>query len=211
MKRQMVLRVLLLVCSVVTLFSVGNTAYAQSPSPFVGTPQSTPLCIHSGIPFVWVRTAPSSFAGTLMTLYPRDYAKLTIGVQAKDAVQWWVRANITISARRFVQGWIEADSLSACEQTFVPTGAPPPPNWEHTALCLKTGVPFVWERIAPSSFAPVASTRSAGSCNVGSMPALTSWNIYRWDGAQWWVLVGHPPREWSSKNWIEVNSLQPAS
>jgi hypothetical protein len=190
---------------------------------FAGTPFTAQLCLRSSLPFVWVRTSPSSQAAVRETLYPADYAKVAManGVGYDDGVQRWVQVSAFPTATRFFTGWIEQSALvgmlsegDTCPGTVQPVGIPPHPHLPG-AVRLKPGIPFAWQRSAPSSYAPVIDDqllRAGMSCWASGspfpMPVLTSLRIFYWDGVQWWVQIGHAPREYSARGWVEAASLE---
>jgi len=199
--------------------SIQGTVRAEpSTGGFEGVPGSTLICVKTGIPFVWLRNAPSSYAPPVMTLYPQDYQKLvTTQTIREDNIQWWVLVQAFPSATSFGEGWVEANSLTTRCGGLIPlANAPAHSNWNGKTVCIKPGVPFVWERTAPSSYAPSKNTIAYADCAALLTPIAAfqqfSFDVgYYWDGAQWWVHLGAPPRVSSFEFWIEMNSLYPSS
>jgi hypothetical protein len=64
--------------------------------------------IKASVPYVWVRTSPSSGAGVQLTLYPGWLVLVQNATPAWDGVQWWWQ--IWVPARNVV-GWVEQNSL----------------------------------------------------------------------------------------------------
>src|SRR5689334_13427543 len=85
---------------------------SMSSQVVASTPAPTPTAIYSSwtgnfsikpsIPFVWVRTNPSSYAGVITTLYPPSVVIATTnpsqGALLWDGVQWWGLVNLPMTA-----------------------------------------------------------------------------------------------------------------
>lgn len=199
------------------LLTIPNETYAQTT--FFGTPGSVLMCLNPSLPFVWLRDAPSSYAGVRGVLFPHDYAKLVKnGVGAtSDGTQWWYTVSAFPTASQFFSGWVEAsafvgtgDSPANSPQGCPASDSPSEPRPTLVgSVCLNQRVPFIWERRAPSSYAPVEDTVYAASpCEGLAFPPMSIWGAFYWDGVQWWAQVAHAPREYSSRAWVEVKSLQ---
>jgi len=163
-----------------------------------------------GIPFNWLRAAPSSFA------FPIDYAPNgdTLTVVSKkpqwDGVQFWWQVR---RARGMVMGYVEQAFVGPVAQdslTLTPistavggVGGPastPPEAWQVGSVrAVKASIPFVWVRTTPSSDSPTRATILRGWLAIIQDPAP------RWDGLQWWWMVRIPA--FNTVGWVEQNSL----
>ena len=91
------LKVLLIV--VLLVFGIG-----------VGSAAAASVAATTSLPYVWVRSAPSSSASVVYTVYPTSYATLqTTGNTQWDGYQTW--AEVTVIANSGIRGWVEQGSL----------------------------------------------------------------------------------------------------
>ena len=86
----------------------------------IGVASAAPVTVTSSLPYVWVRAAPSSYAGVIYTVYPTGYATLeTTGATQWDGYQTWVE--VYLIANSGVRGWVEQGSVvSASSQAAAP-------------------------------------------------------------------------------------------
>lgn len=104
-------RVLLIVVLLVFGVSIGSAAAA-------------PVAATTSLPYVWVRSAPSSNAAVLYTVYPTSYATLeTTGNTQWDGYQTWAEVYVTANAN--IRGWVEQGSLVSASQITVNAS-----NWQ---------------------------------------------------------------------------------
>ena len=76
-----------------------------------------PLRLAAGIPFVWIRNAPSSTAAVLTTVYPSTAATMILLPDENqnasiswDGYQWWWEVELYPAGGS--RGWVEMASLS---------------------------------------------------------------------------------------------------
>ena len=86
--------------------------------------------VRPGLPFVWVRAAPSSYAPAIYTLYPNYGVTVeTTGNTQWDGYQTWTEVYVTSNTG--IRGWVEQGSLSSGYQSWNPPQQPqqnPYPN-----------------------------------------------------------------------------------
>lgn len=103
-----------------------GTAF-PSPTPLVAPSDNPPptwapgtvLYIKRAIPFVWLRTAPNSYAAIVQTFQGRNVS-LIFSYTRWDGVQWW--ASVNTQGVVPLYGWIEVNSLESA--TPMPTDVP---------------------------------------------------------------------------------------
>ncbi len=190
---------------VILVFCIGG-------NPAVSNAQgSSTLCVRLQVPFVWIRVAPSSSAEVLETDYPTDCVPRPMTwvnhVTSYDGVQTWLQ--VTAFLHQPQTGWVEFNSVfepGAATQPPPSVALPTPPQIASGGYRVLTSVPYVWLRTSPSSSAPVLNTVNRHDCQT--IPPIDVFNeAPYWDGAQWWVHVGIPPRDTSVNGWVELRSL----
>lgn len=96
---------------------------------FVGAVAATPMTVAASLPFVWIRSAPSSSATAVYTLYPSYHAVVeTTGNTAWDGYQSWTEVYLIANAG--VRGWVEQGSLVTMVAP-VSDVQPQTPYWPH--------------------------------------------------------------------------------
>ena len=167
--------------------------------------------IMDGVPFVWLRAAPSSHAGVVATALPRR-AGFSIsrapGNQASfDGYQWWWNVQMYPGGG---QGWAEQVSLTTeTPSTLYIEPAPTheaPPTWgAPVSATLRAGVPFAWLRIEPRSDSPFNYTILPGtSFLVMPDPSPVS------DRYQYWWAVTVVTPQGQRFGWLEQSSIAAA-
>jgi len=208
-------RVIALIIILLMLIAPASASQAQSVGPIMtGIPYGYLVCLKPNLPFVWLHNTASSYSGVSLTLYPASYTRLvSASYEAFDGTQWWLNVYAFPNNSLIRAGYIEetsfaSNSADGCQPP--PNGANVPPHPQMIGpLCIKPNIPFIWERRAPSSYAPFSQlVFNDGSCSSGGFANRTATNNFYWDGVQWWIQVAHPPREFSSRAWVETNSLQ---
>lgn len=212
METPRILRYGLMVLMIGLLMSMPSlSSQAQTGPGMIGYPPASFVCLKPRIPFVWLRSAPSSYARAVSTLLPADYLRLTTSRDEQfDGTQWWLRVYAFPSSDRYFTGWVEESSFvvsEGCPTILIP----PHPDLSGT-LCMARGLTVVMERPAPSVYAPGSPAfPNTTNCGTYPLPSVSSRDMYYWDGASWWVNIGHPPREFSSQAWIEARYLRKAT
>jgi len=85
----------------------------------IGSVAAAPMTVTSSLPFVWLRSAPSSYAAAVYTLYPGYAATVeTTGNTAWDGYQTW--AEVYLIANSGIRGWVEQGSLVSASQPAAP-------------------------------------------------------------------------------------------
>jgi hypothetical protein len=194
---------LIAVCVALLLLVGVLPAAAQQPQP-PSVDTNCPFVLKSGIPFGWLRFAPSSAAHYGITIYPGQTVSANTPAQLSwDGVQWWLYV-WTNTPNVHGYYWIELGSLvSQCAQP-TPTPQPPPgsgaANWQQgNVVRVKAGVPFVWFRAQPfPGNAPIHTVFRGVDLVVMGGPSQDSYG-------QWWWLVRDP--RYSVLGWIEQNSV----
>jgi hypothetical protein len=174
-----------------------------------------------GVPFVWLRTEPSSHAAIRATIWPSAGASMvTVGGVARwDGVQWWYEVRTYPSGH--VTGWVERVSLAqvvlnsppVLTPTPTPFPAPPPdgvsdPSIEIQAdwrppfnARVEAGVPFLWMREAPNAGRIIFTLPRNGAFRVIGPAA--------YDGRQWWWQVSFGIGTTQYVGWVEQGSITP--
>lgn len=171
-----------------------NTPQPQT-SPRGSWTTATTLRVKSRVPFVWLRAAPNSYAGVLLTVA----SGISLTVANDNAVldgQWWWLVKHPGSG---VTGWVEQASL---ELSTGPAPTTPPPAaqaWDIGAkIRIRPTIPFSWLRYTASSWAAAIYTAVSGQqLEVVAVP--------QFDGIQWWWQVKVPDTQITG--WVEQNSL----
>lgn len=95
----------------------------------VGSVAAAPMTVTSSLPFVWIRSAPSSYAAAVYTLYPSYNATVeTTGNTTWDSYQTWTE--VYLIGNPGVRGWVEQGSLVGASQ---PVAQPQPQYWASGA------------------------------------------------------------------------------
>ncbi|MEP7289873.1 MAG: hypothetical protein ABI947_29330 [Chloroflexota bacterium] len=190
---------------------IGGVATA-TPTPIVtGTPsgaaanwQPTNIVrVKLTIPFVWLRSVPSSFG----TVLYQESTGILLTIQDKaqsDGTQWWWPVRDTVSN---VVGWVEQNSLDLVTGSGVitPTAIGPQPtativSWNvSTKVRVRLSIPYSWLRSNANSYASVNFTAPAGT-------VLEVLGGPQTDTTQWWWLVKISGT--NSSGWVEQNSLE---
>ena len=184
----------------VTAVSSGITlAQELPPQPTVDV-----LCPHvlkPGVPFAWLRTEPSSFAGYAVTLRPGETVQLNNPLTLSwDTVQWWVYVWPNASPARGYY-WVELSSLEPRCQGPTPTPIPGKAPWNPgDRVRVRLNVPFVWFRGAPAPGNSPIHTVLPGAQLVIVQGAST--DVYN----QWWWQM----RDLATgiTGWVEQNSVE---
>lgn len=93
----------------------------------VGMTSAASMTLRWGLPFVWVRVAPSSYAPVVYTVYPTGYATLeTTGNTQWDGYQTWSEVYLTNNSG--IRGWVEQGSLATPYQSAPSWTAPAQPQ-----------------------------------------------------------------------------------
>jgi hypothetical protein len=156
--------------------------------------------IRSGVPFVWLRKEPSSSAQVVGTVVYSVGATLKVAEWPSrwDGYQnWWL---VTPLPNSQVAGWVEQASL--IDQAVAPDFSQRA-NWTAPFTgSIRGGVPFVWIRNAPDSYASVQAT-------------LLPWDRFTvlgtpqpvYDGRQWWWYVSARTLFGIRTGYVEQNSI----
>ncbi|HVO70039.1 MAG TPA: hypothetical protein VMT24_08340 [Aggregatilineaceae bacterium] len=161
------------------------------------------VVIRDGIPFAWLRDIPSSLGIPLYTVYPRaNQLRILSGVPGFDGVQYWWYVGDT--NRPTAKGWVEQRSLQSLSPATV---VPPNQQFPSGRARIRAGVPFVWLRTFPYSYAPAIYTLYPDpSHNPATCLVLGSGTAPYWDGVQWWRSLQTPTG--SASGWAEERSLE---
>lgn len=196
-------RVVLVAVALLLLVGVLPAAAQQPNPPNVDT--NCPFVLKAGVPFAWLRFAPSSSASYGVTLRPGETVSASGPAQLSwDGVQWWLYV-WTNSPNVHGYYWVELGSLvSQCAQP-TPTPQPQPgngaANWQQgNVVRVKFGVPFVWFRGQPfPGNAPIHTVFRGVDLVVMGGPSQDSYG-------QWWWLVRDP--RYSVLGWVEQNTVE---
>jgi hypothetical protein len=161
------------------------------------------LRIASGVPFVWIRSGPSSAAPVLKTIYPAAYANLQIVSFSATPIFSWDGTQNRFAVHPYpmdtnVVGWIEQASLAGVSTT----GYPPEDPTVQAAWGVpvkghvKPGVPFLWLRAGPASDAGILIT-------IPAHGALTILGPPSFDGVQWWWTVNYASGRGVRRGFVE--------
>ncbi len=94
---------------IVTATAVSTVPPGQATAvPAANWAVGTLHSVRAGLPFAWVRSAPSSDAGAVLTLYPGWLVIIQTAPPTWDGKQWWWQ--VRVPARNIV-GWIEQTAL----------------------------------------------------------------------------------------------------
>lgn len=184
-------------------------AAAQQPQPQPPAVQTEcPFVLKSGVPFAWLRFAPSSYAPYTITMRPGDTVQANAPAQLVwDGVQWWLYVWPNFQSGHGYY-WVELGSLEPRCQTptpIPPTPTPPPSsgaaNWQQgTFVHVRGGVPFVWFRAQPTPGSmPIHTVFAGTNLVVMSGPSQDTYG-------QWWWLMRDP--RYSVLGWVEQNTVE---
>jgi hypothetical protein len=156
----------------------------------------------SGVPFAWIRSAPSSDAPILTTIYPTSYASMKLiyaneRYTAWDGFQNWYQVH-PYPVDTGVVGWVEQASItSAAYSGYPPENPAELAQWTVPQTgTVKPGVPFLWIRSAAASDAGIVATIPAGG-------TLTIAGSPTFDGVQWWWKVDYSSRSGIQHGYVE--------
>jgi hypothetical protein len=201
--------VLLLFIVLFTFSSVGTVAArrADTPTP-VHKDWTGKFSIAQTVPFIWLRTSPSSTASVISTLYAPTVFIASVNPSGEsqifDGVQWWGFVSLPMTV---TFGWVELNSLVRYTEGG-PTSTPATPNnlpaheaWNTSSVVkIKSQVPYVWLRAAPDSH---------GGALITLPPAVllsVSYSNAVYDARQWWWQVKHAST--GVVGWVEQASLE---
>lgn len=142
------------------------------------------LRLQPGVPFGWIRNAPSSYSAPVTTIQPSTYASIrvaTLGtLEHFDGYQRWYKVT-PYPLGGGVIGWIEQASLEAATIWGYPPDDPAVQAAWSPPLTgrVKPGIPFLWLRDDPDSHAGIRGTIPANGWLTIIGPAA-------FDGVQWW-------------------------
>ncbi len=192
----------------VTLFStLGSTVRAV---PFVCRPHDNPgiceavfgqgqeLAIRSGVPFVWLRKAPSSSGAIVGTIAFSTLPTVTVAQfpSTYDGYQnWWLVAPLSNPS---LKGWVEQDSLV---DPINPDSAPTPQWTTPFMATIRSGLPFAWIRQDPYSSASVLATILPGN-------TFTVLNVSN-ESNHWWYIRATTAAG-VKEGYLEQGSIVPA-
>ena len=98
----------------------------------IGSVAAAPMTVTSSLPFVWLRSAPSSYAAAVYTLYPGYAATVeTTGNTAWDGYQTWTE--VYLIANSGIRGWVEQGSLVSASQPAAQNWNSNAQNWPNNA------------------------------------------------------------------------------
>src|SRR5258708_15467936 len=189
--------------------SVGTIATASTPAPTPTAIYSNwtgDFVIRSSVPFVWLRTTPSSYAQVITTIYPPSVVIASSdpnqGALFWDGVQWWGFVNLSMTV---VRGWVELAFLDRTGPIDVRVTPSPEPggrdSWPvGTVLRMKSQIPFIWLRAAPASYTEILVTAAPPAVFTVSSSQSVS------DGTQWWWQVKHAAS--GVIGWVEQASVE---
>ncbi len=199
-KSKMMAKKAVLLCSILLVLGFGFIAPTHADGPRWHVNDS--LRISDGIPFVWLRITPSSWGLPVFTALPGTHTLVVMdNTPGFDGVQYWWY--VGVSDHLNIRGWVEQQSLQPVGQTST---VPDPRQFKSTRVRIGAGIPFVWLRNAPSSYAqPLYTTfpyqlADPSNCLVRQAPLSP-----QWDGHQWWRFVGTSTG--SVAGWVEERSL----
>jgi hypothetical protein len=169
-----------------------------------------------GIPFAWLRSAASSAAPPVYTVYPSTGASMvTVTGGQWDGYQWWWQVE-TYPNRR-ARGWVEMASLQQVVQQSAPSAPVPTPTIEGISDPsiqiqaqwttpfrgrVEDGTPFLWVRAAPNSGPILYTLRPGTQFEVTGSPGH--------DGFQWWWPVEIRSGSTVIDGWVEQGSITPS-
>ncbi len=141
------------------------------------------VTLKAGVPFAWLRNAPQS-PQVIATVWPGANPTMQI-VHGQpgyfDGFQWWWQV-LLYPYPPYATGWVEQASLVGVAQVPDDDPAVMKPWQVPMPAQVKAGIPFVWVRLAPSSYAaPTYTISPLGRFLVVGSPSF--------DGLQWWWLV----------------------
>ena len=175
-------------------------AAAQSPNP-PAVQTDCSFVLKAGVPFAWLRLAPSSSAAYTLTMQPGATVQSNTPATLQwDGVQWWIYVWPNFAN---VHGyyWVELGSLvSNCPQPNPPPPASGAANWQQgNVVRVKPGVYFVWFRAQPApGSTPIHTVFSGADLVVMSGPSQDSYG-------QWWWHMSAPRT--NVYGWVEQNSV----
>lgn len=168
--------------------------------------------VRSDVPFVWLRSDPTSTAPVVHTVYPSaDATLVTAGAAGYwDGYQWWWE--MTTYPGREQRGWVERISLA---QVVITT--PPDESVTDASIQLQAkwetpfgaimeqseNVSFVWIREQPAVGRILYSIRPTEPFQVIGSPES--------DGYQWWWPVRIGSAAATITGWVEQGSIVPLS
>ncbi len=164
------------------------------------------MSIVSGIPFVWLRTEPSSNALPAYTVSASEDVRLTItdagGVF--DGYQWWWP--VKLNSDSTIHGWVEEASLD-----FAPAPTPTvdasiavQASWQTPLnVQAEAGVPYIFLRKSPGSSDVLTTLKPGVTFTLQSKPAAV------FDGYQWWWPATYFDGKVVLAGWVEQGSVTP--
>lgn len=161
------------------------------------------LRLTPGVPYAWLRSAPSSTAPAIRTLYPVAYANLQTDLNTPatnyfwDGYQNWYRVH-PYPLDKDVIGWVEQASLEYAPITGYPPEDPTTQaDWSVPVNGhVKPGIPFLWMRSQPDSSAATLFTIPVnGAITIAGSPAF--------DGVQWWWRVDYASPQGVKQGYVE--------
>jgi hypothetical protein len=194
--------------------------------PSTGWTNGTAVTITTGVPFIWIRTSPSSAAPVRVVAYRNALLTIRDANPVSDGTQLWWLVNYPLLN---LYGWVEQRSLvttvnnptpvpTSSAPIVVPTVGPvsaatavpstpvPPTSVPSASSFAKWGVPgivhirqtvgFAWLRVVPGG--AIAQTLLSGSM-------LLLKDAPTFDGVQYWWPVQTTGNQ---TGWIEQNSLE---
>lgn len=190
---------LIVVLSLVSILTGIWTVSAQEPSQ--PTVPACPHVLRPGIPFVWLRFEPSSFADFSITLRPGQSVQPNDPPALRwDGLQWWIYVWPNSVPGNHGYYWVELNSLEPrCENS------PPPPSgmaaWKPgDVVRVRQSVPFVWFRGTAAPGSPPIHTVLPGTLLVIIEGGVID-NFSQW----WWRM--RDPRN-GVVGWVEQNLVE---
>ena len=210
MRRKM-MDITVVLAVVICLGAVSGQVLAYPPCGPNQIPESGSFCrpmyytnqllhLADGVPFAWIRSAPSSDAPVLTTIYPTSYASMKVVSECNttwDGFQNWYQVH-PYPMNTSIVGWVEQVSITAAAYSGYPPENPAElAQWTTPQTgYVKPGVPFLWIRSTASSDAHVVAIIPTGA-------ALTIVGSAMFDGVQWWWKVDYAARSVVKSGYVE--------
>jgi len=182
-----------------------SSAQAICREPHIG---GELIHLTTGVPFGWIRSAPSSDAPPLATLYPSEYATAQIvrrilpdyaNIAAWDGTQRWYKVHL-YPTQKHITGWLEQASIdTAIATTVIYPSDDPTVQAEWVAsqdVVVKPGIPFLRLRSRPLSTGRIVAT-------AHNNELLTLQGASTFDTVQWWWQV----TDGQTSGWVEQSHL----